>query len=856
MKIIKWLLWSGLIIVVIAVGSALFLVNKVDPNDYKSQIAQQIESQIGRKLSIDGDLSWRFYPWVGITLNDFSLSNRAGFSPDSMLSAKQADIQLKLIPLLSKQVEIGKVQLSNPKLNLSINAKGETNWGDVTAQSSSDKNTDMPSEQAAGAMVGGLVIQGVDVSNGEISWNDQLSGQHYNLSAFNLKTGKVKPGEPISFDLNTGLQASVLPESANFSLIGNLLLSERFDKVEIDTIVSNFEMGDTTAQLNIEDIQFDLQSGVLAVTKAGGELSMDQLSTDVSVDAISLKTETGVAALSGLAYEGQFELFPYKGQADQVTFNSNAGLLSIKNKSITSEFNKLPLLINAKSVDYSINNETLLIPKLNLKADQADINLDLNIQNLLGALSASGHVGTNQFNVRNLLDKIGIDPLSDLPNDALQNIRLETDFKVGLSSLALTGLTAKVDDTTVTGDFRLNDFSSLASHFKINIDHLNIDQYLSEDNATVAQETGPGAAVALPFIALKGLDVKGTLAVGELKAQDLLSKDVTITVDTGTDIIKIEPLRAKLYGGETINTFIYDISGDVPAVKIDSKLSSIDLGSFLNAMKMTDRLDGFGNINSVVNTSGLNADEMISNLNGDINIALKNGQITGVSIQKTLLELAEIYKKVKGKDLGLSADLGDNTEFSDFNSDIHITNGVLNTDNLDLRAPGFRVTGGGKVNLNNETLDMVINISVVKSFEGQGGQALDELKGETIPVKISGSLFAPKILPDISKIVQRQLERKLSEKYLGKKVSGDDFKKTLNNELNRKLAEELGQGTNETEQPNNNQNKSVESVDQSQDQPSLTPKAPEKTQKQLLKEKLKQEEKKLKSKLLNKLFGG
>ena len=87
MKLIKWLLWIVLFVAVVAVGGVIFLITKVDPNDLKPQISQKVESFTGRKLDLKGDLSWRFYPWVGVTLNEFSLSNRAGFSPENMLEA-------------------------------------------------------------------------------------------------------------------------------------------------------------------------------------------------------------------------------------------------------------------------------------------------------------------------------------------------------------------------------------------------------------------------------------------------------------------------------------------------------------------------------------------------------------------------------------------------------------------------------------------------------------------------------------------------------------------------------------------------------------------------------------------------
>ena len=81
-----------------------------------------------------------------------------------MLSAEKAEVQVKLLPLIEKKLEVGKVKLIAPKVFLAINAKGESNWADLS-QSNKQTLTTNPEQQASAAL-GGLVIQGVDISNG------------------------------------------------------------------------------------------------------------------------------------------------------------------------------------------------------------------------------------------------------------------------------------------------------------------------------------------------------------------------------------------------------------------------------------------------------------------------------------------------------------------------------------------------------------------------------------------------------------------------------------------------------------------------------------------------------------------
>ena len=71
-------------------------------------------------------------------------------------------------------------------------------------------------------------------------------------------------------------------------------------------------------------------------------------------------------------------------------------------------------------------------------------------------------------------------------------------------------------------------------------------------------------------------------------------------------------------------------------------------------------------------------------MNGEIDIQLSDGAVRGVDLQASLIKAEALVKKVSGQEAGLSADLGDKTEFSDFDSDIIIKNGVMTIRSINL----------------------------------------------------------------------------------------------------------------------------------------------------------------------------
>ncbi|MCQ8811841.1 AsmA family protein, partial [Escherichia coli] len=58
--------------------------------------------------------------------------NAAGFGEAPMLVVVEADVGLRLLPLvMHREIQIGKVSLTGMKLNLAKNAEGVSNWDDL-----------------------------------------------------------------------------------------------------------------------------------------------------------------------------------------------------------------------------------------------------------------------------------------------------------------------------------------------------------------------------------------------------------------------------------------------------------------------------------------------------------------------------------------------------------------------------------------------------------------------------------------------------------------------------------------------------------------------------------------------------
>ena len=117
MRIALKLLFAIILIIVAGLVALPFVV---DPNDYKDEISTQVEKVTGRNLTLQGDIELSVFPWIALELGPLSLSNAEGFKADSFAKVEQAEIRIKLMPLLKKQLEIMRVFSIILAMNVSL----------------------------------------------------------------------------------------------------------------------------------------------------------------------------------------------------------------------------------------------------------------------------------------------------------------------------------------------------------------------------------------------------------------------------------------------------------------------------------------------------------------------------------------------------------------------------------------------------------------------------------------------------------------------------------------------------------------------------------------------------------------
>lgn len=317
--------------------------------------------------------------------------------------------------------------------------------------------------------------------------------------------------------------------------------------------------------------------------------------------------------------------------------------------------------------------------------------------------------------------------------------RLALDGRYRFTNGTLSAdVNGKLDESTLKAKFTLAE----PYEFEASIDKINLDRYLGAPEKPAAkpapQQTAKSEDAPVDFSALKGINAKGKLQVGALEVRGLKLSELNAQLNAANGRVAVAPHSAKGYEGTISGEVIVDANKN--HVTLKEKLEGISIGPILRDFAQQDRLEGKGNLTLDVTTAGNTVNAMKRALGGTARAQLRDGAVKGIN-------LGEILRKARstlgGGSQAAQAESGGSgkpqTDFSELSASFTIKNGIAHNEDLDAKAPLFRLGGSGDINIPESTLNYVVKAAIVATAEGQGGRERDKLAGLTVPVRLHGS---------------------------------------------------------------------------------------------------------------------
>jgi AsmA protein len=298
-------------------------------------------------------------------------------------------------------------------------------------------------------------------------------------------------------------------------------------------------------------------------------------------------------------------------------------------------------------------------------------------------------------------------------------------------------LNTQFDETTLQAQWGIQPLSPFKFSVDVNADRLNVDRYLPASAANTPAASGADKPIDLS--ALKKLNGSGAARIGQLQIKGMKASNVTLALNANAGDVRLAPVSAQLYGGSLQATA--SVNAHSNRYALNQQLSNIQLGPLLRDVANSDLLEGRGAVSANVTTNGTTVSALKKALNGSASVRLNDGAMKGYDLGKTLAQARDkLNALVKG---GTTNDQGggsaqDKTQFSEMSASFNIVNGVASNDDLNVKAPLFRLGGNGKIDLGQSRVDYLARASIVNTLTGQGGKDKGQTRDITIPVKIVG----------------------------------------------------------------------------------------------------------------------
>ncbi len=662
MKVLKIVGWLAAALIVLIVLAALLLPRFFDSDDFRNRVATAFETATGRTLTIEDDLNLKVFPWLGVELGRTRVGNAQGFGDQPFAAIGEAAVGVRLMPLLSGDVEVSTVRLSGLEVNLQRKKDGSTNWDDLVsgepAEAAPEAAGDSRFDPAA------VRIAGVEITDARVVLADEQAGQRQELALPRLTTGAIALGEPFDIDAEVAANVDAPPAALNARIRMNLAVDRALAALAIrDLSVSGTLEGDTLP---------------------GGRQDVD---------------------------------------------------------------------IAAPSLDVNLDAQTLALPELSLEALGIKARVTADGKAILDAPEVTGNLVIEPFSPRELMTAMGEEPPVTADEDVLGRLEATAGFAYAGDTAELTDLAGRLDDSRFDGRASVGLGDPTRIRARLNIDAIDVDRYLPPETDAPAADDAAATTTELPLESLRGLDVEAGLTIGKVTVMGLAITDAKADLQVKDGRLELNPMAASMYGGGTTMSMVLNGRQTPATFRLEQRLDGVSLKPLLKDFADTEQVSGTAVSQMKVSSRGNTTDALIAGLDGDVSFAVENARLEGINLW---YEISRAYALIKQKPA--PAKTGDDTVFKDFKGSATLRKGVAHTDDLEAGTPFLSLTGKGKTSLVDSSLDYKLAATVLSTATDPATGEVSEIAGRSIPIRVTGTLDNPKVLPDMEAIVKSEAE--------------------------------------------------------------------------------------------------
>jgi AsmA protein len=419
-----------------------------------------VEKHLGRTLNIAGDLKLTLFPWLGVKISQVSLGNAKGFEATEFARVNDAQVRVKLLPLLQKRVEVGAVQLEGVTLYLTRKPDGHNNWEDLARLGGKDAG---PKDSQP---LPNFEISSLELLHTKVVWDDQKGGTRYLVSEINLATSTVVLKQPITVKMSAAVESNVIPFRSQIELNSQVTLDiennhYRLSPLSMTTRLQgqNLPAALPTVTLNTQ-VDVDVNQQTLKLSPLTLQASETTLSGEMQVHNllgnISLSGQLQLAEFKPQVLLQQLKLLPalpsdklLKKVMLETHFETDLTNLSLTNLHLQLDDNQ----VNFPKLQVNLPQQTLASEAVSIQALGMTLTGQFKVQQLLTQPIVSGKLAVAPVNPSQVFAKLA--DLNLLKSvivwpPYLKMVALQTQFEAQAQEVQLVNFNLQAADNQLT----------------------------------------------------------------------------------------------------------------------------------------------------------------------------------------------------------------------------------------------------------------------------------------------------------------------------------------------------------------------------------------------------------------------
>ena len=642
----------GLLLIIVALGFALS--HLFDPNDYKDEIRQIARDKAHIELTLNGDIGWSLFPWLGLELHDASVATLAA-PTQPFADLQMLGLSVRVLPLLRKEVQMSDVRVEGLNLRLTRDKDGHGNWQDIGKPAPEASTTQTPATAEATpaskpdsvSQPLKLDIDSLTVNNARVEYNDERNGQQFSAESIQLSTGPIHEATSTPVKLTAFLGTNQPVMRVKTQVDGKL----RFDRV--------------LKRYQFEDMK--------VVGEASGEPLQGKTMTFAAQGQILVDLAANIAEWSGL----------------KISANQLRALGELK----ANDLDKTPQISGGLSIaqlDLAKFLDSIGHPLPNMAQGS------LSKVELVSRLSGTPN-------------SMAFDELNLKVDDSTFTGRIAVeDFAKQALRIQLKGDTFDADRYLPAKSGQANSASAAR---KAEVQSSEVGALAASGDTPLPDaptKSGWSTEKIIPVTRLKALDLNADISFGQLKLTQLPIQNAVLKATSKDGLLTLQTLSGNLYKGNFAANGSLDVRPMLPVAALQTRITNVPVDKILQSQGQKPPVTGLLTLNSNLTGSGESQSALIQSLNGTASFALNDGMLLNANIEQQLCKGISVLNR---KSL-TSAPQGKDTPFKELKGSLVFRNGVASNPDLIVRIPGMSVKGDGDIDLRVLGMDYRIGIVI------------------------------------------------------------------------------------------------------------------------------------------------